>query len=180
MLSKGKILIAEPTLNDPTFSRSVILLCEHNSEGSIGFVVNKKLSINVQDAIKKFPKKNVPVYLGGPVQQNSLFFIHPYGDLIQESKYITNDLYWGGMYNQLHSYLKKDLIDIRKIHFYIGYSGWVKGQLKQELKEKSWIVEDFDISEFYTDSSPIWKKRLMNMDDKRKIWANTPDNFTLN
>ena len=180
MLSKGKILIAEPTMLDSTFNRTVILLCEYNNEGSLGFVLNKKLNITVQDTIAKFPISNVPVFFGGPVQLDNLFFIHPYGDLLNDSKHIDKEIYWGGDYQQLRTLLINEIIDINKIKFFIGYSGWDSGQLDAEMEENSWLVKDFSRNDFYNDSSLLWREHLIKMDDKLKIWANAPEHYTLN
>ena len=180
MLSKGKILIAEPTMLDSTFNRTVVLLCEYSNKGSLGFVLNKKLNITVQDTIDTFPISNIPVFFGGPVQLDNLFFIHPYGNLLNNSKHIGKKIYWGGDYEKLRTLLINEIIDVNKIKFFIGYSGWNAGQLNTEMEENSWLVKDFSRNDFYNNSSLLWREHLIKMDDKLKIWANTPENYTLN
>ena len=77
---QGSILIAEPFLQDAYFQRSVVLLIEHTEHGSMGFVLNKKTDLIVNSFFKEFAEfPEIPIYLGGPVSPNRLFFIHSLG-----------------------------------------------------------------------------------------------------
>src|SRR4029077_16781585 len=98
---KGKILISEPFLNDPNFKRTIILLAEHNEEGSIGFILNKPTNLKIKDTIEDFPEFDAIVYYGGPVQLNTLQFIHKAGDIIEGSLEIADGLFWGGSFDIL-------------------------------------------------------------------------------
>jgi len=93
---KGKLLIAEPTLTgDVSFNRSVVLLAEHNEEGSVGFILNKPLEYSISDLIAEIHTP-FQVYNGGPVEQDNLYFIHKVPHLIGNSIEISNGIYWGG------------------------------------------------------------------------------------
>src|SRR5476651_2432719 len=98
---KGKILISEPFLNDPNFKRTIILLTEHNEEGSVGFIMNKPTELSLNDAIDDFPEFDSAIYFGGPVQLNTLQFIHRAGDIIEGSIEIMPGLFWGGNFESL-------------------------------------------------------------------------------
>ena len=93
---RGKILISEPLLMDYYFKRSVVLLAEHNDEGSFGVIMNKPLAVKLNEVVKDFPEFDSEIYLGGPVQSDSLFFIHTLGDKIEGSQEIIEGIYWGG------------------------------------------------------------------------------------
>merc|ERR1712065_46093 len=90
------ILISEPFLLDYYFKRSVVLLCDHSDEGSFGVIMNKPLSVKLNEVVKDFPDFAAPIYLGGPVQNDSLFFLHTIGDKIEGSVEVINGLFWGG------------------------------------------------------------------------------------
>ena len=94
--SKGKILISEPLLADNYFKRSVVLLAEHNEEGSFGIIMNKPIDNKFNEIVTDFPEYTGQLFLGGPVSNSSLFFIHTLGDLIENSMKIMDGLYWGG------------------------------------------------------------------------------------
>ncbi|MEO1548487.1 MAG: YqgE/AlgH family protein, partial [Bacteroidota bacterium] len=94
--TKGKLLIAEPSLTgDVSFNRSVVLLAEHNQEGSVGFILNKPLDYNINDLISEI---TIPfqVFNGGPVEQDNLYFIHKVPHLIDGSIEISDGIFWGG------------------------------------------------------------------------------------
>jgi len=93
-LKKGNILIAEPAiLNDSSFNRSVILLTEHNNQGSVGFILNKPSKFTIKDLIPEI-KSNHLIYNGGPVSTDNLYFIHNIPDLIPNSVSIDEDIYY--------------------------------------------------------------------------------------
>ena len=90
--SKGRILISEPFLIDYYFKRSVVLLAEHNDEGSFGLIINKPVDMHLSDILQDFPEFDAPIYLGGPVKTENLYFIHTKGNLIDESMKILDGL----------------------------------------------------------------------------------------
>ena len=100
-LHKGNLLIAEPSLmGDSSFSKSVVLLADLNENGSVGFILNKPLKLFLNDLVKEI-EMPLPIYKGGPVEQDSLYFVHKVPELIHDSIQIDEDLYWGGDYNDL-------------------------------------------------------------------------------
>jgi len=178
---KGRLLISEPFLQDAYFKRSVILLTEHNKEGSVGFVLNKPAKITVSDVVEDFPEVNAELSIGGPVATDTIHFCHSLGELVPNSVRINNNIYWGGDFNTIKSLIKTGLIDNSQIRFFIGYSGWGEGQLERELSENSWVVADirsWNILTHYDKSA--WKDALNNLGEKYKMWANYPENPVLN
>ena len=90
--SKGRILISEPFLIDYYFKRSVVLLAEHNDEGSFGLIINKPVDMHLGDVLRDFPEFDAPIYLGGPVKTENLYFIHTKGAMIEDSMKILDGL----------------------------------------------------------------------------------------
>ncbi len=177
----GDLLIAEPNiLNDTEFSRAVLLLTEHNPSGSVGFILNKPSKYIFKDLL---PEVDVdfPVYLGGPVAKNNLYFVHHVPELITDSIEIEKGIYWGGNFEAVKSLLNNNLLKEKDIRFFLGYSGWSKGQLIDELKENSWIIKKNAYKNLFL-SNPLtmWKDEILKLGNKYKIWANAPRDPRLN
>jgi putative transcriptional regulator len=178
---KGRLLISEPYLADPNFERTVVLLCEHNEEGSFGFVVNKPSILHINEVMEDVRNIEDPVFVGGPVQQDTLHFLHR-NTHIENAVNIHDEIYWGGDFESLLTQLDTAAIQARDIRFYLGYSGWGEGQLESELEDDSWIVCDFVTDEllFDTDPTVIWKKALDNMGGRFSVYSNYPVDPRLN
>lgn len=178
---KGRLLISEPFLPDPNFERTVVLLCEHNEEGSFGFVINKPSILKIAEVMEEASSLDDIVFVGGPVQQDTLHFLHRNTSITNAVK-IQDDIYWGGDFQSLMTQLNTSVIKPADIRFYLGYSGWGQGQLESELQEDSWIVCDFvdDTLLFDTDPTVIWKKALDNMGGRFSVYSNYPVDPRLN
>lgn len=179
--ARGTLLIANPFLKDPNFVRSVIFLCEHKEEGSFGFVLNKLFPKTLGELISDLSDYNIPVYYGGPVQKDTIHFLHQYPDLIPGGEEVLDGVYWGGNFESLVSYVKNNDIDFNKIRFFIGYSGWSEGQLDGELKEKSWLTVDA-IRKLLFNKKPedTWKESLKHLGGDYKMMINFPLDPQLN
>lgn len=179
---KGRLLLAEPFMEDPYFKRSVVLLTENNQkEGAFGFILNKVLDVTVNDVIKDFPDFYAPVYMGGPVQTDSLFYMHSQGEFIENSVKISENLYWSGNYEQLKQMIADQQIFPNEVKFFIGYSGWDFEQLKGEIEQESWIIAKNDyttIQELNDDN--LWHNMLQRMGGKFAQLSNFPENPSLN
>lgn len=179
--SKGALLIANPFLKDPNFSRTVILLCEHTEEGSFGFVLNKMFPKPLQELIPDLNVTNFPVYQGGPVQRDALHFLHQYPGLISGGEEIMENVYWGGNFESLSINLKNNDLDQDHIRFFIGYSGWSEGQLNEEMKEESWLtVKATRKLIFDTKPEDIWKNSLKHLGGNYEMMINFPTDPQLN
>lgn len=138
--TNGCVLISDPFIDEDFFRRSVILLCDHSSEGSFGFVMNNFLDIDLHEIDNDFPDINAVISVGGPVETESLFYIHSFGSIIAKSTPINDELSIGGDFEQIKSLLNDNENNRLKIRFFLGYSGWDKLQLSREMTENSWIV----------------------------------------
>ncbi|WP_394972369.1 YqgE/AlgH family protein [uncultured Croceitalea sp.] len=179
---KGKLLIAEPSITgDVSFNRSVVLLAEHNDEGSVGFILNKPLEYNISDLISEI-KVPFKVFNGGPVEQDNLYFIHKVPELIEGSIEISDGIYWGGDFEKTIELLNSETITENDIRFFLGYSGWDSLQLDQELSSKSWVVvkNEYESNIIQKSASAFWKEKMVELGGDYLIWSNAPENPTLN
>jgi putative transcriptional regulator len=177
---KGKLLISEPFLFDPNFNRTVILITEHNEDGTVGFVLNKNTTLLVQDVVENFPEIDAPLFVGGPVEPNRLNYIHTYSKL-SESIEISDNLYWGGNFDELKLLIETNKISANDIRFFSGYSGWDKNQLIEEINEKSWIVAKAPIQKIlHLEADKLWKKVMTGLGKKYEIMSNFPEDPSLN
>ena len=120
---KGHLLIAEPSiLGDVSFNRSVILLAEHNDEGSIGFILNKPLNYSINDLIPEIDAA-FKIYNGGPVEQDNLYFIHNIPEIIPNSIEISNGIYWGGDFETTKHLINTGKISKNNIRFFLPFCG---------------------------------------------------------
>lgn len=179
--AKGDLLISEPFLPDPNFERTVVLLCEHNEEGSFGFVLNKPSLLKYSDVIED-TSYNETLYVGGPVEQDTMHIIHVMGELLEGSIDLGNGIFWGGNFEQLQIMISNNQIDPAAFRFFLGYSGWSAGQLEMELKEKTWIISNQARKDqvFDTDPDLLWKQVLNEMGGKFKMISNYPIDPRLN
>ena len=139
-IKAGALLIAEPSImGDMSFQRSVVMIANHDENGSIGFILNKPLSYTLSDIIPSI-NSEFRIFNGGPVEQDNLYFIHKVPELIQGSVEISDGIYWGGDFEKTIELINNGVIAQGDIRFFLGYSGWASLQLKEELSSKSWVV----------------------------------------
>lgn len=179
--SKGKILISEPFLTDYYFKRSVVLLAEHNDEGSFGLIINKPVEMKLSDILQDFPEFDAPIYLGGPVKTENLYFIHTKGDLIEESLQIIEGLYWGGDIEHVKELITIGKLNADDIKFFVGYSGWVSKQLEGELEKNSWLVSNIKAKQVMeANSESMWDSVIKEMGRDYAYWTNFPSDPAMN
>lgn len=181
-VKNGKLLLAEPFMLDPNFKRSAVLVCEHDPEnGTLGFILNKPLNVHVNDLVSDLSTLESPVFYGGPVATDSIHFIHNVGDLLDESVEVMRGVHWGGDFDKLKFLIHSKLILPHNIRFFVGYSGWSPGQLKEELAHKSWVVSDMHANYLFK-SKPImlWKQAMHNLGNTYSVIAQIPEPQSFN
>jgi putative transcriptional regulator len=179
---KGQILISEPFLQEVYFQRAVVLLVEHNTHGSMGFVLNKKTSLWVNDFFDGFDDiSRIPIYLGGPVLSDRLFFIHSLENFIPGSLRISDDLFFDGDFEALKLYLSGGKPVEGRIKFFLGYSGWTETQLEGEIKQDSWLVShSSNRNIMLADGESFWRHSVEAVGGSYLTWINYPKNPILN
>lgn len=175
---QGNILISEPLMNDFHFGRSVILLIDHEeTEGSFGIIINKKLNASVSQIVDEFTDFEAPAYLGGPVADNQLFFIHTLGDLIPESTPVLDGLFWGGDAEVLKTLISTGIANEENTRFYLGYAGWDSGQLVDELVRNSWLVGSITAEQLFNiPEEAMWQTFVNQLGSPYEMWGRFPKN----
>ena len=177
----GKLLIADPFLRDPNFMRSVVFICEHKDDGSFGFVLNRRYEQLLGELIGGLESSIFPVYYGGPVQIDTIHYLHQRPDLIPGGAEVTDGIFWGGAFETIIELLKADQLTERDIRFFIGYSGWGEGQLDEEMKLKSWITgEGTRKLIFPANVDNTWKDALKQLGGEYGQMVNYPIDPQLN
>ncbi|MFY7706485.1 MAG: YqgE/AlgH family protein [Flavobacteriales bacterium] len=178
---KGQVLLSEPFLNDPYFKRTVILLCEHNREGSFGFVLNNFIEVELDQIIEDMPKFDGKISIGGPVRNSNLYYIHTLGEEIEESVEILPGVFMGGDFEKLRKLLYAGKIAPEQVRFFVGYSGWSPEQLQTEIKSQSWFVTDIDKDLVMdTEVDDLWRHIMKKFGRKGEMIANMPEDPSLN
>jgi putative transcriptional regulator len=180
--STGILLIAEPFLKDPSFARSVVLICRHSDgDGTVGFSISKELETTLADLFIDLADHPLPIFLGGPVQNDTLHYIHQYPEHFDDAVEIMDGVYWGGDFEKFKTLLKTGVIESNKVKFFLGYSGWDAGQLDEELTEKSWILTEANKQiVFDTLANEVWNSSLVKLGGKYKLMVHFPTDPQLN
>ena len=176
---KGKILISTPDVSGDIFSRSVVLIVDHNDHGAFGLILNKKIKdTEVQNISSGL---NIQMYDGGPMEKEKIFFItkgNPVTEnhmVINENYYITEDL--GAIMNAL----EENYLSLYDFKTFSGYSGWAAQQLESEIQRKCWTVVDiYNLDYTLPNDLNLWKTIMQNLGGEFLIWANTPEDVSMN
>ena len=175
--SAGKILISEPFMLDPQFRRSVVLLVEHAEQGTVGFVLNQETQVTIPDIIPGFPMFDARIFIGGPVETDTLHFIHKIPSLVDGGVEIEEGVFWGGDFEQLKDQINHGNVMLDDVVFFLGYSGWSPSQLDQEIESNSWIVSPTQSNEIFNENHDnLWKRAVRKLGNKYAHIANFPEN----
>ena len=179
---KGRILIAEPFLPGSYFNRAVVLIVAYSDKGAIGFILNKKIDYPIDEILTDFPNFEAEVSLGGPVSTDSIYFVHSLGDQIPGSIHVKDNLYWGGDFDVLKKKISMGQVRNDQVRFFLGYSGWDKGQLEEEINENSWVISEKKKKTVLdqTPSQTSWVEAIRELGGKYLLWENFPENPSLN
>lgn len=174
---KGSLLVSAPFLKDYHFARSVVLMVEHNDEGSMGIVMNKNFS-NLMTLNELVPElasiPPIPLYKGGPVGRDTLFYLHTFSYL-KDALPLGNGLYVNGDFEQMKRYILAGGGTQGMVRFFMGYAGWQRGQLTQEIEANTWMVSNdsqVDLLNMYL--RDLWKESLCDMGGKYAVWSRYP------
>lgn len=177
---KGSLLIANPVLPDPNFSRTVILLCNHNDQGSFGLVINRSTQLKASDllsGIDILKSYNAKAYIGGPVSQSMVFYLYRSSRDVIDLDEICSGVYLGSNLETLESLYLDIENPEENIRFYLGYSGWSDGQLDGEMEQNSWLVQDANEQFVFFDSENlIWPKAVNSLGEKYQYLTKAPVN----
>ena len=179
-LSMGKLLISEPLLQDDNFHKSVIFLCHHSPKESLGFILNKQASQLLNFYLNDAMSLDFPVFIGGPVDQEMLHFIHSVPEIAGGEK-ITEDIYWSGDLEQIVEGIKIGKVTTNNCKFFIGYSGWGIGQLEAEIEMNAWLVAHSNTAlVFNTHEKMVWNEAVKSLGKQYAPLLFMPENPELN
>lgn len=169
----GSLLLSEPFSDDPYFKRSVILIVEHEEHGDVGFILNKCLGICLCDLVDNFPDDDYTLCLGGPVNPSTLHYLHPYEDLPGNVR-IADGLYWGGDFEILRDRLFTGEMIPAHMKFFLGYSGWERGQLMEEMQSGLWGVVPGTEKNILRATGDLWYD-IAGASDRYRKWTLVPE-----
>jgi putative transcriptional regulator len=178
----GRLLISEPFMLDPNFKRSVLILTECSDDGAMGFVLNHESEYRLGDIIPEIQYSELPVFVGGPVGNDTLHFIHCVPDKIGGGIELADGVYWGGDFEAVQTLASTDQLTNKEIKFFVGYSGWTSGQLDTEIRDDAWIVADKYSPQmlFDHDEQNLWKDVVKSLGQRYAHIANFPENPMMN
>lgn len=174
-------MLSEPFMKDPNFKRTVILVCEHHQEnGTVGFVLNRPIDLSLGDVMPDLDGFDSRLFYGGPVQPDSLHYLHGI-EYLEDCEEVLPGLFWGGNFESLKAMIATGSIEAQDIQFYLGYSGWTPGQLDEEMEGKSWIQTPGSLKHFIDPNTDgLWERILKEMGGKFKMISNFPEDPALN
>ncbi|WP_294243545.1 YqgE/AlgH family protein [uncultured Chryseobacterium sp.] len=177
---KGKILISTPDISGDIFSRSVVLVIEHNEQGAFGLILNKKNS-QMSDKFKDFFDFKIEVYDGGPVENDKIFFIVKGNKVTETFTEITSEFYLTEEVENIISAVLSGELTIDNVKIFSGYSGWSPLQLDDEVLKKVWTVVDvYNLDYTLPNDQTLWKSIMQNLGGEYLLWANSPEDISLN
>jgi len=178
---EGNILVAHPLLHDGFFNCSVVYVTNHNLVESLGFVLNFKTEFKLSDVKPEIKNGHFPIYEGGPVGKDQLFYIHKLGNNLSDSVKIKDDIYFGGNFNELMKMIEQGKVKTYDIRFFAGYSGWADGQLENEIKHDHWLInKKVDSSFFSNEAEDLWGLQLSEIKNTYSIFADFSDTPSVN
>ncbi|KFF01654.1 YqgE/AlgH family protein [Chryseobacterium luteum] len=177
---KGKILISTPDISGDIFSRSVVLIVEHNESGAFGLILNKKNS-QMSSKFKEFFDFKIEVYDGGPVENDKVFFIVKENKVTEIYSEINKDFYITEDIESIISAVLNKELSITDVKIFSGYSGWSAEQLDDEVQRKMWTVVDvYNLDYTLPNDQTLWKSIMQNLGGEYLLWANAPEDISLN
>jgi putative transcriptional regulator len=178
---QGKLLIAHPLLTDAFFNRSVIYLTNHSTECAVGFCMNIKTQFFLRDVRPQVKNGNLPIYEGGPVARNQLFFLHTLGQQISESFHISKNIYVGGNFDELLHGIEHNQIQTNQVRLFAGYSGWGENQLEDEIANEHWLVNPLKNNKLLsTNADELWQMQLGEIKSSYRLFADFNETPSMN
>ena len=159
----------------------MVLLCEHGPEGSFGLILNRPLTLQLSEVMEEIHQYDAPLSLGGPVQPNTLHYLHRFGDRIPDALSLPEDIYWGGDFDVLKVLIEEEPTTAQDLRFFLGYAGWSPGQLESEIEQGGWILSDtLNAFVFPEEADNLWRTVLRHKGGEYAILANFPDDPRMN
>jgi putative transcriptional regulator len=175
---QGKLLVSSPSLIDPNFRKTVVLIAHHDEEGALGLVLSRPSDVAAVEAVPVLdglPGADDPVFVGGPVQPEAFMVLAEFEDVDEAAAPIIDGL----------GFMPADAepgdLAIKRLRLFAGYSGWGSGQLEDELEDDSWIVVDAAADDAFADDPDVlWRTVLQRKGGAFSLMENMPFDPGLN
>jgi putative transcriptional regulator len=179
---RGQLIIATPTLIDPNFDRTVVLIAEHTAQGAMGLVVNRPATTLVDEAVPDLAwlgAEGERVWIGGPVAETAVIVLAEWADPALAGAIVEGDLGFVGADADQPEQLDGA---IRRARVFAGHAGWGPGQLEEELAEEAWIVVERPQRDeiFCAEPESLWAAVLRRKGSRYALLATMPPDPTLN
>ena len=175
---QGKLLVSSPSLLDPNFRKTVVLVAHHDDDGAMGLVLSRPSEVLAAVAVpllEGIPGSDDPVFVGGPVQPEAFMVLAEFEDVEEAAAPIMEGLGF------MPADTEPDDLSIKRLRLFAGYSGWGAGQLEAELEEPSWIVVDAETDDaFAEDPDQLWRAVLHRKGGPFSLMENMPFDPELN
>lgn len=181
-IQKGTFMIATPDIEVGIFFRSVVLVCEHNTNGSFGLVINKSLDVELPEEIlnvENLANPHVGIRAGGPVQTNQMMLLHTSNTIPNQTLEICDDVYLGGDLQ----FLQQIITDPEgpPVHLCFGYAGWGAGHLEREFLDGGWYLYPASKRHIFdTPPEKLWQTLLREMGGKYATLSMIPEDLSWN
>lgn len=179
----GSLLISEPLMDDPYFSRSAILVLDEPKDGGhFGLILNKPTSISLKDLMPEWESGDkIPIYCGGPVDLDRMFLLHTLGEQLGSDIEVVPGIYVGADLDKIIDFIDNGGKAEGNLRFFLGYCGWASGQLDAELKNHSWAVNPYPSSNLLKgDGDDFWRKEVSALGEDYRSWLVVPTDPSLN
>ena len=177
---KGKLLLASPTLSDPNFARTVVLVAEHTEDGAMGLVLNRPATTTVAESapeLEQLVDAEEPIYIGGPVQPSAVIVLAAFERPDVAGLLVSDDV--GFLSAEADFETSRDAT--RELRVFAGHAGWGPGQLDEELEREDWIVEPPLSQELFSpDAEELWSDVLTRKGGAFALVARMPLDPSMN
>lgn len=181
-IQKGTFLVATPDIDLGFFFRGVILVCEHNPNGSFGLLINKSLDLELPEdliSINQLSNPHVGIRAGGPVQTNQMMLLHTSHEIENQTLKICDDVYLGGDIQFLQDTLGNEKGP--NVYLCFGYAGWGAGQLEREFLDGHWFLHPSDKRLIFdVPAEKLWQTILREMGGRYATLSLIPEDLSVN
>lgn len=176
----GRLLVALPVLDDPNFSRSVVLVIEHDADGALGLVLNRPTTTPIEDVLQGWSllaAEPANLYGGGPVEPQAVVGLAVADPLASAGVAITGRIRTVDPTDDPMTLAG----EVERARIFAGYAGWAPGQLEDELAQQAWLVVDAEADDVVSDRpAELWHTVLGRQPGAARLMATFPDDPRLN
>jgi len=175
---RGKLLLSSPSLVDPNFRKTVVLIAHHDDDGAMGLVLSRPSEVSAAEAVpllEGLPGAQEPVFVGGPVQPHAFMVLAEFGDVEDSVAPIFDSIGF------MSADAEPETLSIQRVRLFAGYAGWGAGQLEAELEEPAWIVVEAEPADpFAEDPDALWREAVARAGGSVSLMKSMPYDPGLN